>query len=881
MQILERFRRRPDWEHSDPLVRASAVRQLTSDQADLIASIAQGDQDGRVRRAAIKRIENATLLASIAAADPDPSVREEAYAALVNLALLSRDESAGRVAIEALRDAKDLAAIAKEARLPELRSAALGRLSEPRHLVSVAKGAAEPATRQAALDAIHDLESLVDVASRCEHKDTALAALARVEDPAALGRIAERARAKGVARRARCRVQELAPVAEARPPRPSAEELAEEQALYEKTLAEQERLVEGREQAVATRQALCETVESLRGGATRERLEAARADWNRLPALDDPRIASLSERFESACQDAARRQESWAALQERLPRLEALCQEMEGLARQEPAPAVFRTARELRQAWTALLREGEIDSGLAERFQRASGPLDAREHETRETEKRRGQQNKRRLEALCARLDGLVASAGLSLGDAERGLREARAAIAEPGPLPSVHEREALVERLKTARSALFPRAQELREADDWNRWANVTAQEELCRRTEALLAAEDLEQAARELRQIDEEWKKVRQVPKEQAEPLWKRFRAARDQVRARCDTHFAAKAAELAENLARKQALCEQAEALSGSSEWVKTAEALRCLQEEWKKVGPVSHRHSAEVWRRFRAACDKFFDRRKADLTERKSEWARNLELKEALCQQAEALAESTEWESAARELKRLQGEWRKIGAVRRSRSEAIWHRFRQACDTFFTRYKDRDQLERAALRADLEAACAALEGLSADPSTGPELGQKLTVALSSWAKLAGQSRAESEPLEARFNAARDRLLEARPEAFAGTELDPVANAAKLEKLCARLEALELPELSAEAASDVEALSRRLRDALATNTLGGRAALEARWKELLQEVDGARAARSRVGPIPGPLGGELEARFESACRRITKGRPRSLGR
>ena len=95
-------------------------------------------------------------------------------------------------------------------------------------------------------------------------------------------------------------------------------------------------------------------------------------------------------------------------------------------------------------------------------------------------------------------------------------------------------------------------------------------------------------------------------------------------------------------------------------------------------------MSRGQEKAIWERFRAACDKFFTRRHADLAERKTMWAENLAKKEALCVKVEALPDSTDWEPTPREIKRLQAEWKTIGPVKKTRSEAMWQRFRGACD-----------------------------------------------------------------------------------------------------------------------------------------------------------------------------------------------------
>src|SRR5205814_3146067 len=106
---------------------------------------------------------------------------------------------------------------------------------------------------------------------------------------------------------------------------------------------------------------------------------------------------------------------------------------------------------------------------------------------------------------------------------------------------------------------------------------------------------------------------------------------------------------------------------------------------------------------------------------ELKKRKHEWAANMARKQALCERAEALSTSTDWEPAAAEIRKLQAEWKTVGPVRRDRSEAIWQRFRKACDAFFDRYKHRDEVERLSRLAQRETAIQDLEALVAPAGT----------------------------------------------------------------------------------------------------------------------------------------------------------------
>ena len=216
-------------------------------------------------------------------------------------------------------------------------------------------------------------------------------------------------------------------------------------------------------------------------------------------------------------------------------------------------------------------------------------------------------------------------------------------------------------------------------------------------------------------------------------------------------------------------------QAEALAESTDWLKTAEALKQLQAEWKEIGPIAHDKAKPVWDRFRKACDHFFTRRDEDRTKRRADGAQNLEKKQALCVRAEALAQSSDWDAASAEVKALQAEWKQVGPVRASQSDAVWQRFRAACDLFFDRYKRRDELADDAAVAAREALCVEAEALGAE-SRRRALAAKVLAAQATWRQAKAVSREKAEALNTRFADAVARLIESQPAAFAGTELDP---------------------------------------------------------------------------------------------------------
>jgi len=348
---------------------------------------------------------------------------------------------------------------------------------------------------------------------------------------------------------------------------------------------------------------------------------------------------------------------------------------------------------------------------------------------------------------------------------------------------------------------------------------------------------------------------------------------------VRGRCAEFFAKQAGERAEHLKKKQELCERAEALAESSDWVQTAEAFRTLQAEWQAAGPVPPREARLLWDRFRKASDRFFTRRRDDLASRKSVWAENLKRKEALCERAEALAESSDWDAAASELKRLQAEWKTIGPVRKSRSEVIWKRFRAAADRFFERYHNRHQAVLQQKAADREALVAELESLAAGDDPAENLGARVQELRAKLRVPPPLNRAEIDAQNARVAAALAKAVERWPAAFQGSDLDPDAALKRMEKLCVKAEALAEtadPGTRAAPLSQAEALAARLRQALAANTFGGRST-DDRAPAAQDQIRDLQAAWQRLVIPHTDAARELDDRFKRA---IAAARDRARG-
>ena len=230
------------------------------------------------------------------------------------------------------------------------------------------------------------------------------------------------------------------------------------------------------------------------------------------------------------------------------------------------------------------------------------------------------------------------------------------------------------------------------RELRDLDFKKNIESKEQLCAQAEKLAESEDIVAAFRELQTLHEQWKEYGPVAKEFREQIWERFKAATAVINKKYQSHFEDIKAKQSENLAAKTALCEKVEEIasrevSDLAQWNDFSKEIEDIQNEWKTLGFASKKENQKVYDRFRAACDKFFERKREYYQGYKEGMNNNLEKKIAICEEAEQLKSSTDWKKTTDRFIELQKEWKEIGAVPRKKSEQLWKRFRAACDEFF--------------------------------------------------------------------------------------------------------------------------------------------------------------------------------------------------
>ena len=215
-----------------------------------------------------------------------------------------------------------------------------------------------------------------------------------------------------------------------------------------------------------------------------------------------------------------------------------------------------------------------------------------------------------------------------------------------------------------------------------------------LCEQAEALLLEPSVVEAFHKLQKLHDEWRETGPVANEYKETLWERFKAASSRINKLHQEHFEALKGEQLKNLELKTGLCEATEELAAQPlttrrEWNKASDKLLEIQKTWKTIGFAPKKDNNRIYERFRTACDRFFEAKRQFYAGLKAEMDHNLQLKNEICEAAESLVNSEEWKKTTDELIALQTRWKQIGAVSRRHSEAVWKRFRAACDRFFER------------------------------------------------------------------------------------------------------------------------------------------------------------------------------------------------
>ena len=304
-------------------------------------------------------------------------------------------------------------------------------------------------------------------------------------------------------------------------------------------------------------------------------------------------------------------------------------------------------------------------------------------------------------------------------------------------------------------------------EAREYDFKKNLELKTKLCEAAEKLSEEKDIISAFHQLQKLHSEYREIGPVTKDLREEIWNRFKAASTVINKRHQQHFEGLRAREEENLARKTALCEKAEAIiqeenKTSADWERHTKEIIDLQAEWKTIGFAPQKMNVKIFERFRAACDDFFGRKAEYFKTLKETFKTNADKKRALIEKAKALQDSTEWKSTSDKLINLQKEWKQIGMVPKKLGDQLWEEFLGACNKFFEARNAATAGTRGEEHANLEKKRDVIERLKAVAAAGGEnLQEKVQELVNEYQQIGHVPFREKDKLYEDYHAVLDKL------------------------------------------------------------------------------------------------------------------------
>jgi hypothetical protein len=319
-------------------------------------------------------------------------------------------------------------------------------------------------------------------------------------------------------------------------------------------------------------------------------------------------------------------------------------------------------------------------------------------------------------------LKDLVESGKTDKAGFER-LKEIQTKWKEAGQI-APQQSEGLYESYKALLDRFYSQKNIENELLDLDRKRNLVAKLELCDKAEKLAEVLNINEAVAQLNRFHEEYKAVGPAPKEDQEAIWQRFKLASDKVYERKRNTVEEIKKEQATNMKLKQELCLKIESypeFAGAKigEWNTKTQEILALQDEWEKVGPAPREVAKDLNKQFWTNFKAFFANKTKFFEQIEKVREDNLKAKTALCEQAESLKESNNWDEVTEELKKLQTAWKEIGPVPEKQKDSIYERFKAACDGFFERKRNRRADQDKEFDANLakkQAICEQIEAMA---------------------------------------------------------------------------------------------------------------------------------------------------------------------
>lgn len=789
MSLFDAFK--PKWQNSNPAKRLEAVAELGLDNQDILDRIASSDSDASVRTAAVKKLNIISSLLKISKEDSDEDVKRTAKTRY-------QEEVVKKLKSGAEPSAEDLSY--------------LKDLKDTHYAEELLKGVNTSETVRSELVKLCEKQSiLANVANRDASARIALAAAAKVESESLLQDIAknsrqsevrktisEKLRAKRDAEDNGKKAAELlaskreALVKQAHYLAAQKDPLAVK-AQFEDLMGEARNLGMGDQQAtidevyesfkkfcdeadaariaaekaeaekqakIAALTASLEELEGLVAGGkaseNAERIEAILADWAEGKALMD---AALVKRYNNAffkVQEINKAKEIVEEVPEGTDESvrPELLERLKALADTDVNDMTHKHLHAIVREWEKLpLLEGE-DPVLQE-YNALRSKLSIKISAYNDDAQKRFEENSEKLKAIIEKVKSF---------DENEDFRELNKKVRECFLQwkEIVGENKFKYHDLWQEYKAATARFQEMQQ---WENWHNEKDRDDLLLEMDALTKEAGSQAVLQKLKEITNRWKEIGPISAAKLQEYRDHFQSNYEKIKENCAAFIEEMNAERVKNLADKETLCAKIEELVQNEEmfWKDKYKAMQEIQENWKNIGMVPKENVAALTERFKAATAAFYAQHKENLKQEDESREANYEKKVALCMEAEALKESSDWNATSNKLKQLQDSWKSVGPVPKSKSDEIWTRFRTACDSFFEKKRAHFEEMDAAKSKNLEAKKALCEKLEAMEAAAQGTLDELKAVEEEWKAVGMVPKDAIEEISNRYNSVYNKILD----------------------------------------------------------------------------------------------------------------------
>lgn len=798
MSLLDAFK--PKWQNSNPAKRLEAISELDSRNQDVLERIAISDEDVDVKSAAIKKLTIIPTLLSISTNDSDATIRRladlryyeeiakklKAYREPINEEILGY--------LKTIKDSRYVEDLLKTIPNSELRLELVKICSKPSLLVNVANRDAKEEIALAAVDGIYSESHLQDVTKNSKHTSVRKKAAEKLKAQK-ISESKPKKEANLLISKREALIQQahhLAAQKDAVATKPLFDSLmAEAQALgmgdlqaaldeiytsFTKFLSEANSAKEAEEKAEAEKLAkiqhlseilyeLESIIEAEKIEENQERVDAIILEWNNgKDLMDEASVKRFSnaffktqeiKRIETPIDENASDADTEAIRKDLLERLQVLSEA-------EVSETTGKHLHYIVRDWEKLpLLEGK--DPILQNYNTLRNKLSEKINSYNEASQKQFEENSTKLRALIERVQGI---------DENEDFREINKKLRE-----TFQEWKNIVGEQKFKYHDLWQEyknaTSRFQEMQQWENWHNEKDRDSIIEEMELLSKEAPNQAVLTKLRELCNKWREIGPISASKLQDYRDRFQLLVEKVKENCATFINELNAERQKNLTEKEALCKKIEDLVANADvfWKDKFKAMQEIQEAWKNIGMVPKENFADLNERYKAAANAFYAQHKENQKQEDSIREANYEKKVALCVEAEAIKDSSDWNTTSTKLKQLQDAWKATGPVPKSKSDEIWTRFRTACDSFFEKKRAHFEEMDASKQKNLDqknALCEKLETLDLSTGATSEIIETFKAAEAEWKTIGMVPKEAIEEINSRYSKCVNKIVDKIAEA-----------------------------------------------------------------------------------------------------------------